>query len=174
MDSELWPGSMSSEEQSRAQAAELLPEEGRVRPKNGHFYKASRCQCPYPKTTKWNCCLTEWKKVSLPGLDPWTLTYLEFHIYSLVTIRQTETEQRDRERERRRVHTWSCVVTCEREQVCGDQKMILGSMPPQASLVLLSFFLLEFNFMCVFCLNVCVCITCVPGACGGQKGCQTL
>lgn len=82
------------------------PEEGRVRPKNGHFYKASRRQCPCPKTTKWNCCLTEWKKVSLPGLDPWALTYLEFHIYSLVTVRETETEQRDRERERRRVHTW--------------------------------------------------------------------
>lgn len=107
MDSELWPGSMSSEEQNRAQAAELLPRGGQGETQEWAFLQSLQVPMPLPQDHKWNCCLTEWKKVSLPGLDPWALTYLEFHIYSLVTIRQTETEQRDRERERRRARTWS-------------------------------------------------------------------
>lgn len=52
MDFELWPGSMSSEGQSRAQAAELLPRGGQGETQEWAFLQSLQVPMPLPQDHK--------------------------------------------------------------------------------------------------------------------------
>lgn len=112
------------------------PEKGRVRPKNGHFHKASRSQCltPGPEvkllSNRMEESVTSW---------PWPLgTYLPWvpHLFASHRKRQSR-GQRKRETERAYLVVSVCVWA--RTSVWRPEDD-LGSMPPQASLFLFLFF----------------------------------